>query len=109
MSYVSDHAHNTSSSQMSSGTCYGIVPYVDSANTGSVAGVVGTCNRSKSQRGDCKSAYIPSTHFTYFFLLLPLSVSSQEPGEMSGQPYWEHSSCLMTTDRQWNTWVGLLF
>eukprot|EP00934_Nitzschia_sp_Nitz4_P004365 Nitzschia sp. Nitz4//scaffold234_size30613//21298//23176//NITZ4_007965-RA/size30613-augustus-gene-0.26-mRNA-1//1//CDS//3329543422//4355//frame0 len=27
--------------QMSMGTCYGIVPYVDSANTGSVAGVVG--------------------------------------------------------------------
>jgi len=27
--------------QMSTGTCYGIVPFVDSANTGSVAGVVG--------------------------------------------------------------------
>jgi NNP family nitrate/nitrite transporter-like MFS transporter len=27
--------------QMSTGTCYGIVPFVDSANTGSVAGIVG--------------------------------------------------------------------
>jgi nitrate/nitrite transporter NarK len=26
---------------MSMGSCYGIVPYVDSANTGSVAGIVG--------------------------------------------------------------------
>jgi nitrate/nitrite transporter NarK len=27
--------------QMSMGTCYGVVPYVDNANTGSVAGIVG--------------------------------------------------------------------
>ena len=27
--------------QMSTGTCYGIVPFIDSANTGSIAGIVG--------------------------------------------------------------------